>query len=683
MTLKAAFNPIDIVPGVMPFADATPSDIPCWADSLHVRFDPTTGRIRKLGGWVSNTFDYDGEIAGTIRTVYSATINQKVYTLLGTNSHLYALIGSSLTNITPLQTTPIAVANSLATHYDTLAADPINTLIGSNYITVTDADAARYKINDNYTLSGATTTNGVPNTDLNTIHVIRSLGMNSVTFRVATSATSTGSGGGALVVRSDGLIRMTDAAHGMADGDRIKVSGAANTGGILAADINKEFVIRNVTINTFDFMTEGTATSSVSGGGGAATEYYPHIAPGNLNQGLGQGYGAGLYGVGLYGTALTSSSGEYYPQIWFCDRFGDNIVLTPGNSSGCYTWDGDTTIAPSLIPNAPTDVNYLFVSNNILVTFGHDVENKIFASDQGDYTVWTASSTNQVFEDIIEGAGRFISHCPVDGYNLIYTAQQTYTMKYVGGTAVWQILPLDTAIGLIAPMARLSVNGIGYWMGQDNFDYFRGGKVEVMPCNFAPEASVLRTVYDDLNYSQRFKMFAWYNEGFDEIWFHYPSANSNECDKLIRFTRKLQCWTPDTMNRTAGEYPQISLSNPRVANVSTLYTHEAGADDDGVAMAWYARTKKYVSGKQTAVQTQMVPDNNMSGTASIEVRTYNYPQSQTEMNDNVYAFTGSTEKIPVQLNGRFWDYTFSGDELGQTFLMGQWYEEPQGGAYAP
>ncbi len=667
----------------MPSTDATSSDIPCWASSYHVRFDPTTGRLRKLGGWMSIDFNYGAEIDGTVRTIYSATINQRVYTVIGTNTGVYGLIGSQITNITPLDTVAIIAANSLATHYGTLANNPITTVLGSNSVTVADADASKYQVNDDYKLSGAATTNGIPNTELNAVHVVRSIGIGTITFIVTTSATSSGSGGGASVVRSDGLITLTKASHSLLDGQRIGVSGAGNTGGILAADINDEFIIRNVTANTFDFMTDGFSTSSVSAAGGGGTEYFPQIAAGNLNEGNGQGYGAGFYGVGLYGTALISSSGETYPRIWFCDRFGDNIVMTAGNESGCYTWDGDTSIAPVLIANAPTDINYLFVSNNILVTFGHDVENKIFASDQGNYTQWTASSTNQVFEDIIEGAGRFISHCPVDGYNLIYTDQQTYTMKYVGDVAVWQILSLDPNIGIIAPMARVSVNGIGYWMGQSNFHFFRGGKVETMPSNFSGQSSILRYVFDNLNYSQRYKIFAWHNEEWDEIWWHYPSQSSNECDRVARFSRKLQCWVPDLMDRTAGEYPDISLSNPRLANVSTLYLHESGNNDGDIAMPFSATTKKFVAGADTAIQTQMIPDSVQTGTIQLEVRTYNYPQSATAMNDNTYDIIQETEKVPMQLNGRFWDYTISGDELDQSFLMGQWIEEPQKGGRAP
>lgn len=667
----------------MPSSDATASDIPCWASSYGIRFDPTTGRVRKVGGWTSSSFDYGDTISGTMRTIYSATINNRVYTLLGTQCYLYSLIGSRLDNITPELTTSTASANSLATHYATLTSDPIHTLIGSNSIVVSDADAPLYEVGDDYTLAGATAVGGVSAVTLNTKHTIRSLGSATVTFRVGTAATSSSFGGGASVVRSDGLIRLTKAAHGLSNGQRVKISGAANTGGITNTQINMEFIIRNVTTNTFDFMTAGTSTSLVTAAGGASTVFFPSISCGALNQGLGQGYGAGLYGVGLYGTALVSQSGETYPRIWFADRFGDNIIVTPGNSAGIYTWAGDTTMAPTLIANAPTDVNYAFVSNNILVTFGHGSENQIFASDQGNITQWTASSTNQVFQDNVEGAGALISHCPIDGGNLIYTENQTYTFTYIGTPLIWQTATLDAAIGLIAPMARVSINGYAYWMGQENFYMFRGGKIEVIPSNMGLQSSILRYVFDDLNYSQRFKIFTSYNEEFDEIGFHYPSSQSNECDRVAKVNRKLMCWWPDMIERTAAEYPTQSLSNPRLGDESILYVQESGADADGQPLPFSATTKKFVSGKDTYLQTQFIPDFNMSGTIDLEVRTYNYPQSQTAMNDNHYAVTGTTEKVPMQLNGRYYDYTFAGSELGQTFLMGQCFEQPQQGATAP
>ncbi len=687
MTTASSIQPISIVPGVMPSTDATPTDIPCWASAYHMRFDPTTGRLRKLGGWKKNTFDMSATITGTMRTIFSATINGLVYTILGTNSELYSLIGSQLVNITPLDASAVTAANSLATHYATLGGNPIATVISSNVITVTDPDYALYQIGDVYTLSGATTTNGILNTALNTAHVIRMIGTGTVSFYVASNATSTGSGGGASVVRKDGLIKLTSAAHGLLNGQRIKVDGAATSGGITDIQINLEFIIRNVTTNTFQFMTAGTATSAVTAAGGGGTEYYPQIAAGNLNQGVGQGYGAGEYGVGLYGTALVSTAGETYPRIWFVDRYGDNLVMTAGNQTGVYTWDGNPDVAPTLITNAPTDINYAFVLSNILVTFGHGVENEIFASDQGDITNWTASSSNQVFQDVVQGAGALISHVPIDGGALFFSENQTYNFTYLGLPLIWQIDTLDPTIGIIAPMARVSVNGYAYWMGQSNFYQYRGGKVEVIPSNLGgqtvPQSSILRYVFDNLNNNQRFKIFAWHNEEWDEIWWHYPSANSNECDRIARYSRKLGVWIPDMLNRTAGEYPNITLDIPRLANMSDLYTHENGNNDDTSPMVWNATLNKTLTGGKTAIMSQIIPDSSMTGTIQAEIRTYLYPQSAVAMNDNTYSINGTTEKVPIQLNGRVWNATISGSDLDQTFLMGQWYMEPQAGARAP
>tara|TARA_B110000503_G_scaffold17207_1_gene24835 strand:+ start:46 stop:2100 length:2055 start_codon:yes stop_codon:yes gene_type:complete len=684
MTLASELVELEIMPGMMPSTDATASDIPCWSIGSRVRFDPTTGRLRKLAGWSSIPFSYDATISGTMRSIYSATINQRVATIIGTNSGLYSINGSRLSNITPLSTSSTGVANSLATHYATLANNPITTVNGSTSISIADTEASLFKVGDTYTLSGAATVNGVPNTDINKAHIIRSLGVNVVGLTVATAATSSGSGGGGAVVRSSGLITLTKVAHGLLTGERLKIASAVAFGGITAPQINMEFEIRNVLINSFDVMTSGTATSSVSAAGGAGTIYYQQIAAGALNQGAGQGYGAGFYGVGLYGTALISSSGETYPRIWFSDRYGDNIITTAGNSTGVYTWDGIDVTAPTLITNAPTDINYAFVQNNILVTFGHDVENKIFSSDQGNYTQWTASSNNQVFEDTIEGAGRFISHVPVDGYSLIFTETQTYIFKYIGLlSGIFQILQLDSTIGILAPMARVSVNGYGYWMGADNFYMYRGGKVEVIPSNFGKQSSCLRYVFDNLNYSQRYKIFAWYNENYDEIWWHYPTANSNECDRVVRFNRKLTCWAVDEMDRTAAEYPIQNLSNPRLGNVGTFYLHETGNDDDGAAMAFSATTKKYLSGTRTNIISQIIPDSKMTGTIALGINTYNYPQSATAMNGSTYNITSTTEKVPTQVNGRYSNFTISGEELGQSFLMGQWMIEPQKAARTP
>lgn len=674
--------PIDTLPGVEPVTDKTKVSTKHFTNADKIRF--INGQATKIGGWQSVDFDYNETVSGTARSLYSEFINGKYYIVIGTNEKVYSLIGSSLENITPFQTNSVAAANSLSTHYATLANNPITTVNGSNFVTIVDTEASKFTPGDIVTLSGATGFAGISGPTLAGNFIIRSIGVNSYMIYVATAATSSTTGGGAAVVRSSGLITITSAAHGNVDGDRIKISGAANIGGILAGAINNEFIIRNTTTNTFDFMTVGTATSSVTASGGAATIYYEEIPDGLVNETNTQGYGAGLYGIGLYGTALVSTQARAYPRIWFDARYGNTITLTPGNQGGLYQWFGSDDTAPALIAGAPTAINYQFVSNNIIVTFGAgNIENRVYASDQDNITVWTSSSINQVFDDDIEGVGRLTSHCPVEDYNLIFTEFTTHKFRYIGLPFVWEITPVDLEIGIIAPMARVSVNGMAFWQGSQNFYMYRGGTVEIIPANSQNQSTCLQYVFDNLNWGQKSKCFAWYNKQYNEVWFHYPDANSNEPNRVIRVNLLDYTWVPDTLDRTCAEWPTVKLVNPRLMNVGTLYKHEIGNDADGVSMPWTLTSNRRFYGKNTANMLQLIPDSIQTGNITATVTGYQYPQSTASMYNNPYTVTPTTEYITTQANGRFYQYTWAGDELDQEWQMGTWFEGPASGATSP
>lgn len=678
VTKPSVLVPIECKPGVQPYTDRTAFSTEHYTFSDKIRFN--SGQPEKIGGWMSIMFNNDAQIEGTARSIFSTTISGRVYTMIGTNEKLYVLIGNTLTNITPLRTATVAIANSLDTHYATLANNPISVTINSTTVRVADSEAAKFKVNDVYTLSGATTTGGVLNTALNAAHILRTIGVGYVEFRVASAATSTASGGGASVVRSSGLLTVNAAAHGQVNGDRVKITLAADTGGILAADINKEFIIRNVAAGTFDIMTAGTATSSVSAGGGAATLYQKEIPDGLVNASFGQGYGMGEYGDGLYGVSKLSTQGQTYPRIWFFDRFGNTITMTPGNQTGLYQWSGNLAVAPALVSGAPITINYQFVSDNILVTLGYQVGNEIFASDQGAITQWVASSTNQVFQDDIEGAGRFLSHVSVNGTNLLFTENQTYTFKYIGRPLIWDIDLLEGSIGIISPMARIAIEGVAYWMDDENFYKWEGGNVEIIPSNSQYQSTIHDYVFGDLNSVQKSKIFAWYNKDFNEIWWHYPSSESNEPDRVARLNIQDLTWVPDTFERTAAEYPIVSLMNPRLINVDTLYKHEFGTDADGEPMAWSLKTNLRTTGKDTTTVVGIIPDSVQEGDIILTIHSQLWPQATATMKEESLTVSEDTNYIPYTVNGRCWDYLWEGEELGQTWQMGKWQEYVQQGS---
>lgn len=670
----AQLAPIECVPGVD--TDNTPLATPHFTWSQGIRF--VRNMPQKIGGWIRFYFDNDAEVDGYARSIYSANVDGRVRTAIGTNAKLYSVLGQALTNITPLQNTPVAAANSLDTHYATLAADPIHVEDGSNVVTVDDAEADLFRVNDSYTLSGATTTGGITNTLLNDTHVVREVLPGQIQIRVSASATSTTAGGGASVVRTSGLITVNSTAHGNEDGDRVAIDGSVDTGGILAAEINQQFIIRNVQTDSFDVMTIGTASSSVTSGGGAGAEYYEEIPIGDVNESIGQGYGMGLYGVGLYGVSKLSNNVRRFPRIWYFDRFGEYITMTPGNQGGLYRWDSTSSDAPELVPNAPTAINYQFVSDNILVTFGAGgVENKIFSSDQGDMEEWTASSLNQVFEDNIEGAGRLLSHVAINGQNLIFTETQTYVFSYIGLPNVWSIELKEPNIGIIASMARVSINGTAYWMDDANFYMWSGGDIDVIPSNTATQSTIHNWMFGDLNYGQKSKTFAWYNPQFNEIWFHSLSQNENEPDKVARLNIIELTWCPDYIHRTAAEYPNISLANPRLMNVGAMYKHELGYNDDVNPLYFELSTNYRTLGRNFADVSGIIPDSVQTGDISINITQKRFPQSAPNAYFETFTVSPTTERVAWTTNGGYWQYTLSGEQMDQFWRAGSWQEYSQ------
>lgn len=668
---------IELTPGCQPSTDRTAFSTTHSTFSDKVRW--FQGFPQKIGGWQSVLFDYGATIQGVCRRIFSAFLQSSatMVTVLGTHQNLYALYGTRLTNITPLNTTTTAIANSLTSDFRALASNPVTTVNGSSTLRIADASAANYAAGDTVTLSGFATTNGVAAGLINGAQVIRSVGAGFYNIIVGGNATSSGTGGGASCNVASGLITVAATANGVATGNRVKINGAATFAGISNTLINIEFVARNALTNTFQIMTTGVATSSVAAGGGAATTYQKQIAAGNQNENAAAGYGAGLYGVGLYGTGLLSPSGRTFPRIWYIDRFQATMMLTAGNQSPLYTWNGDTTVAPAQLTNAPTAINYCFVSNDIVVTFGYqNVANQIFTSDQQAPTNWTASSTNQVFQDTISGSGPLISHLPVSGTNLIFSNNRTYVFSYIGLPLVWDISLLDGSIGIIAPLARCSVNGIAYWMGQKNFYRWRGGNIEVIPANSQLVSTILNYVYMNLTSSQRSKIYAWYNERFGEIWFHYPSAQSNEPDMVARVNiNENYVWTPDTFDRSAAESPDILGITPRlISSVSTLYNHESGTDADGVAMPFTLTGNLRNGGKNSGYLSGIVPDSVQVGDLTLTVKGYEYPQSTLATNTGNYTISPTTKIRSIDVGGRYWQHTISGNVVGQSWIGGKWQE---------
>jgi hypothetical protein len=121
--------------------------------------------------------------------------------------------------------------------------------------------------------------------------------------------------------------------------------------------------------------------------------------------------------------------------------------------------------------------------------------------------------------------------------------------------------------------AATIASGIVYWMGVDKF-YAYDGRVQTLPCDLR------RYIFSDFNQSQAQQVFAGTNEGFNEVWWFYCSANSTVIDRYVVFNYLEKIWYYGTMNRTA--WLDSGLRDfPMAATYShTLVYHEAGLNDN-------------------------------------------------------------------------------------------------------
>lgn len=655
--------PISVQAGVMPVEDATPQSTPFWTDAEAAWFD--RGRFASKRGRTAASIT--GTIAGCNRILFSYSNNVENYYLIGGDQGLYQYLNNTAINITPLLTSTVAVATSLNTNYATLVSNPLTTVLGSavitvNYSAITDAQLAN---GDSVTLSGASTARGIPNTEINVTKTIGNVNTGAKTFTITctTVATSSGTGGGASTVLATSLIGLTKTAHGITAGKRVKVAAAATTGGVPNVEINAEHIIRVESANKFSFYCSTKATSAVSSGGGAGTTYSAQISDGVCDTTSFSGFGAGLLGAGLLGDNQSFATPQY-PRIWWMDLFGADVALTPGQQTGVYLYLNDSLTAPAALSGAPTAVNGLLVDNNQIVTWGaSNVGNRIMTSDVGVGTQWTPAANNEAFTDDIEGADTFISAVKVNGVVVMFTAGgQLWRHRYVGPPLIRTTVKIEAPEGIIAPLARVSVNNQCVYMGYNDFYTTDGNNVSAVPNN-----TIVRHVFDDINTAQQWKCFAWYDPVIDSVEFHYPSTSSDECDSVARLMLSDGLFVPDVSDLTAAETPQKLTAYPlaiAVADTNMLYRMESG-DSAGS----FGETNYFTLGEgdQTFYAMRYYHDAVQSGNMTLTIYTKLHENDASPRTFGPYTLTSATQVVNLRAHGRFFKMRWSGN----SFILGK------------
>jgi hypothetical protein len=518
------------------------------------------------------------------------------------------------------------------------------------------------------------------------------------------------------------ILTVTDTGHGCLDNDFVTFSGATSLGGnITAAVLNQEYQIFNVlNDNVYEIKAREVATVSAitidgqysptlvvadgsdTGNGGSSVVGTYQITVGLDTTVAGTGWGAGTWSRGTWGSGATLTAVGDTLRIWSHDNFGEDLIINVRNG-GIYYWDKSTSSAPFLPAvelsslagadaTTPTIAKQVMISDRDrhVIVFGCDSQTNIGVqdpllirfSDQENPLTWSAQATNTAGDLRIGTGSEIITALETRQQILVFTDKSLHAMQYLGPPFTFGINLISENITIASPLSAVAVDDMVFWMGEEEF-YMYGGGVQKLPC------SVRSYVFDDFNTQQQEKVTASINSSYSEIWWFYPSANSDTVDRYVVYNYQEQVWYYGQLSRTAWIDRGIAQYPIAASTDGYLYFHEFGVDDGSVnppaAINAYIESSQMAmgSGDNFVFLSKMIPDVTFSTSTSpspivdFTFETRNFPGANynTVSTSNV-ARTSTvpieqfTNQVNLRLRGRSFAFKIASGDTGVGWRLG-------------
>jgi hypothetical protein len=517
-------------------------------------------------------------------------------------------------------------------------------------------------------------------------------------------------------------LTVTDTNHGAQENDFVTFSGAVSLGGNITADVlNQEYQISQiVNSNTYEVVAREVntlpnitvdgqytpvpvvANASDSGNGGAAVVGAYQVLTGLDTTVAGTGWGAGTWSRGAWGSGTSLTAIGDTLRIWSHDNFGEDLIINIRNG-GIYYWDKSTSSAPyaravqlSDLPGAdastPTIAKQVMISDRDrhVIVFGCDPQDNIGTqdpllirfSDQENPLIWTSTATNTAGDLRIGTGSEIITALETRQQILVFTDVSLHAMQYLGPPFTFGIQSIAENITIASPLAAIAVDDFVFWMGDEEF-YVYTGQVQKLPC------SVRAYVFNDFNTSQKEKVTCGVNSSFSEIWWFYPSADSDNIDRYVVYNYKEQTWYYGSMARSVWLDRGINQYPIAASLDGYLYFHEFGQDDGSVnppvAVSSYIESSQMSlgNGDQFVFLSRLIPDVTFDGSnapsplVSMTLETRNFPgAAYTSSTASTVTRTATvpveqfTDDVRIRLRGRSFAFKISSDETGVGWRLG-------------
>jgi len=413
------------------------------------------------------------------------------------------------------------------------------------------------------------------------------------TLRDITPIRATTAAGGVTFAATNGsaVLTVTDVAHGAVTHDFVTFSGAASLGGLVTATVlNAEHQITTIlSPDSYQITLSVTANASDTGDGGASVVGAYQINTGLDTSVYGTGWGTGPWSRGTWGSSFSTSDSSAQLRIWSHDNYGEDLLFCV-RGGGIYYWDASTGLAVRGVAlsslagsnKAPTVATSILVSerDRHVIAFGCDPEATpgvqdpltIRFSDQENLLEWETTSTTTAGELRIGTGSGIISAVQTKQQIIVFTDASLHAMQYVGDPFTFGVQEVSTSVSIMGPNAAVAVGDAVYWMGRSEF-YVYDGAVAQIPCD------VKEYVFNGLNDSQGLKVYAGHVSAFSEIWWLYPSTESQENDRYVIYNYEQRIWYYGAMPRTAWVDRGIRGNPMAVSPDGYIYYQESGLND--------------------------------------------------------------------------------------------------------
>jgi hypothetical protein len=382
-----------------------------------------------------------------------------------------------------------------------------------------------------------------------------------------------------------------------------------------------------------------------------------------------------MYDVNSNSSTLLSYAGQNLASI-------DNPVETP-------IYYGDALATTPLVPTG------LSTSGGIIVLHPY-----LFILKNDGNVEWTlANDPTTVLNDARITASKLVYGARTRGGNtspagLIWSLDSLIRVTNVGPTpSDFNFDTISDEISILSNKSVIEYNGKYFWAGLDTF-YVYNGVVNELPNNIS-----LAFFFQNLNYSQRQKVWATKVSEWGEIWWHFPKGNSIECNHAVIYNIRENAWYDTAISRSCGDFDQkfqfpIWCDNTQSGGTYPVWQHEYGNNKNvnGVITA----INKYIEGPDlsfcafspagsfTGLDRQVkldrvepdflgFPDINgnlKTGDITLVANGRNYAQSVPTPSDT-FTFDNTDGKIDIRYQARLMTLKFTSNVVDGFFEMGQ------------